>query len=227
MSSEWLALGVSLRVSMAAAVVAAAAGVVLLYALMSGAGSPWRRVARAVLLGSRLLPAPVILVLAGVVWATPDSPFARAHQWFWGEALVLSEPLLLMGGILVAIPIIVRSGWKAVQDLEPAPYEAARTLGVSERRLFLPALRDTGWALPRASLRAFLMVLGQIGLAMLIASRLGEGVMGGEVLRAVKQQSTATWALILVCGVVVLLCAGGWLLSRQDESVGRTPGDSA
>jgi ABC-type molybdate transport system permease subunit len=224
MSSEWLALGVSLRVSMAAVVVAAAAGVVLLYGLMSGAGSSWRRAAKVVLLASGLLPAPVILVLAGVVWATPDSPFARAHEWFWGEALVLSEPLLLMGGILAAVPVVVRSGWQAVQALDPEPYEAARTFGLAERRLFVPSLRATGWAFPRASLRAFLMVLGQIALAMLIASRLGEGVTGGAVLRAVEQQSTGAWALILVCGVVVLTCAGGWLLARHDDSNSRTPG---
>lgn len=206
----WDALLLSLRVAGLATVVAVCTGV-LAAAILSRWKHPISGLIDALINLPLVLPPTVLGYYLLVAWG------ARSPLGVWLESLGI--PLVftwrgaVMAAAMVATPLVVQSAKAALEAVDPALLDVARTLGRSEPAIFLTITLPIAWrgVLAGATL-AFARALGEFGATLMVAGNIPgrtqtlplaiyDAVQSGDRARA------NLLALGLTCTAIVLLIA--------------------
>ncbi|NTU89731.1 MAG: molybdate ABC transporter permease subunit [Actinobacteria bacterium] len=93
-------------------------------------------------------------------------------RWLIGHGieLVFSWPAAVVAAIVVAFPLMYRTARGAFEALDPAMTDAARTLGWSEKRIFLQLMVPLGWpSIAAGTVLAFARAMGEFGATLFVA----------------------------------------------------------
>ncbi len=143
----------------------------------------------------------------------------------WDIDLVFAWPAVVVALGVMAFPLFVRTVRAAIEEVDPALEQTARTLGAGEWRVFrtvtLPLSRR-GWI--AGTLLAFARALGEFGATIMVA-----GVIPGRTMTlstAIYQdillgKDGEAWQLAAVVGAMAF--AALWLGERIQKRKGNTP----
>jgi molybdate transport system permease protein len=168
---DWFPLWLSLRVASLATVISLVLGLAAAYVL---ANYEFR--------GKELLDAlftlpivlpPTVLGYYLLVLLGRESFLGRWHERFWGAPLVFTWQAAVVAAIVHSFPLLVKSARAALESVDQAYVQAARTLGAPEWRVFLrvtlPLARRSILA---ATVFAFARSLGDFGVTIMIAGNI-------------------------------------------------------
>ena len=164
------AFRVSLGCAFAAALIAAALGLLVAW-VMVRQDFPGRKILDALI----DLPFALPTAVAGIVLTTLYAPNGWLGRWFapWGIKIAFTPLGIVAALIFIGLPFVVRTVQPVLQELDPAQEEAAASLGAGRGHTFLrvvlpnilPALL-TGFAL------AFARGVGEYGSVIFIAGNM-------------------------------------------------------
>lgn len=93
-------------------------------------------------------------------------------RWFneVGFPLVFSWPATVIAAVVVAFPLMYRSGRGAFESLDPNMMDAARTLGWKESRIFFQLMLPLSWSsIAAGTVLSFARALGEYGATLFLA----------------------------------------------------------
>jgi tungstate transport system permease protein len=195
----WHIIGVSLRVSVSAILIAApfaiAAGVVLALRRFPG-----RRVL-IVLLQSLLAFPTVVVGLVLYLMLSRQGPFGDLGLLFTTQAMII-------GQVIIAAPVLAAFTLAAVQGADPRAHETAIVLGASRLRAALTVLREVRFALVAAVCAGFGRVISEIGCALLVGGNIA-GLTRNIPTAIALETSKGEFAQGIALGIVLLTLAIG------------------
>lgn len=87
-----------------------------------------------------------------------------------GFPLIFSWPATVIAAVVVAFPLMYRSALGAFENLDPNMLDAARTLGWSNRRIFVRLMLPLSWSsIAAGTVLAFARALGEFGATLFLA----------------------------------------------------------
>ena len=90
-----------------------------------------------------------------------------------GVVIVFSWPATVIAATIVAFPLMYRTALGALDQVNPALAEAARTLGASEPRVFLRILVPLAWpGIVAGAVLSFARALGEFGATLMLAGNI-------------------------------------------------------
>ncbi|MDR1014637.1 MAG: molybdate ABC transporter permease subunit [Coriobacteriales bacterium] len=106
----------------------------------------------------------LLLVLFGN--STPVGRWLLGH----GIELIFSWPAAVLAAVVVSFPLMYRTARGAFEGLDPSLGDAARTLGWSERRIFLSLTMPLSWpSIAAGTVLAFARAMGEFGATLFVA----------------------------------------------------------
>lgn len=167
--------------------------------LLSGDAALWQIIwvsLKTSLIGLTL--ATPLALLAGYVIATRDFSGRRIAIWLTQAALsaptvliglllylvlsrrgllgglhwLFSQPGLIAGQVLIALPLLVALTLAAVQACDPRIAETAITLGASRRRVMMTVLHEVRFGVMAAVINGFGRVISEVGCAMMVGGNI-------------------------------------------------------
>ncbi|MDR2197574.1 MAG: molybdate ABC transporter permease subunit [Coriobacteriales bacterium] len=140
-----------------------------------------------------------------------------------GIELVFSWPAAVLAAIVVSFPLMYRTARGAFEALDPALGDAARTLGWSERRIFLRLTMPLAWpSVAAGTVLAFARAMGEFGATLFVAGNY-PGVtqtmpiaiyfqwMGGH------PQVAAFWVVVVILISFVVILLINWYAARTQR----------
>lgn len=125
----------SLRVALAASVLAFAAGIPLAWALARGR-LPGKDLFGVLLLLPMVLP-PTVLGYYLLLVIGRRGPVGRLVEAVFGDSLVFTPYAAVLASFVAAFPFLVRAAQAGFEDVDPELEDVARTFGYSEQQIFL------------------------------------------------------------------------------------------
>lgn len=87
-----------------------------------------------------------------------------------GFPLIFSWPATVIAAVVVAFPLMYRSALGAFQNLDPNLLNSARTLGWSNKRIFIKLMLPLSWSsIAAGTVLAFARALGEFGATLFLA----------------------------------------------------------
>lgn len=173
------ALGLSLELALAMALINAVMGTLIAYVLVR-----YRFAGRTLLNLVIDLPFAVPTLVAGLMLVEllgPRTPIGSLAQMA-GIRLVYAKPAMLMALLFVTLPFVIRSVEPVLMELDPAEEQAAYTLGASPlytfRRVVLPALFPSVLS---GALLSFSRALGEFGSIVVVAGNIPRRTLSASV----------------------------------------------
>ena len=163
-------LWVSLRTVLAATVLT------FLLGLSAGAWrarrtNQWWSVADGVMLLPLVLPPTVVGFILLVLFGR-TGPLGRLLWWF-DTTVVFSWSATVLTATVVAFPLMYLGTRGALELIDPAMLEAARTLGASEMEVFLRVALPLAWpGILAGTVLAFARALGEFGATLMLAGNI-------------------------------------------------------
>ncbi len=168
---DWFPLWLSLKVAVIATAVSLVVGLGLAYA-MARYRFRGRNILDAVVTLPIVLP-PTVLGYYLLVLLGRNTMLGRAFEAAFGFPLVFTWQAAVVAATIHSIPLLVKSARAAFESVDRNMENAARTLGVSEWRIFfrvtLPLARRSIMA---ATVFAFARALGDFGVTIMIAGNI-------------------------------------------------------
>ncbi len=169
--SDWSPLFLSLRVALAATLIASSLGIALAY-LLAKTRFRGRALLEAIVTLPIVLP-PTVLGYYLLTVLGARSPIGRAWEDAFGQPLVFTVTAAIVAASISALPFCVRTARAAIEDVDPRMEAIARVSGLSEPRV---ALRVT-LPLARRGIAAgialaFARALGDFGATVMIAGNI-------------------------------------------------------
>jgi tungstate transport system permease protein len=159
----WQIIGVSLKVSTLAMLIAAAPAIAIGYAL---ATSTFRGRTTLIWLNQGLLAAPTVVIgLMLYLLLSRQGPFGSLHLLFTRKAMVL-------GQVAIAMPVLVAFTLSAVQGADPRARETAVSLGASRARTAWTLLSEVRFGVMAAVFSAFGRVISEIGCSLMVGGNI-------------------------------------------------------
>ena len=96
----------------------------------------------------------------------------KLGQWFIdiGFPLIFSWQATVIAAVVVAFPLMYRSARGAFENLDPNMLDAARTLGWSNRKIFIRLMMPLSWSsIAAGTVLAFARALGEFGATLFLA----------------------------------------------------------
>lgn len=91
----------------------------------------------------------------------------------WGIEVVFSRLGMVIAATVVAFPIMYRTARGALEDLDPDLIAAARTLGLSENKIFYGIMLPNCWrSIMAGVVLAFARALGEFGATIMLAGNI-------------------------------------------------------
>ena len=91
----------------------------------------------------------------------------------FGATIVFSWPATVIAGAVVAFPLMYLTSRAALEQMEPALLQAARTLGASEWRVFREIALPLAWpGVLAGTILSFARALGEFGATLMIAGNI-------------------------------------------------------
>lgn len=211
---DWFPLWLSLRVAALSTLLAVALGLWLAYwlAFRQFRGKEFLD---AFVTLPLVLP-PTVLGYYLLVILGRTSPVGRLFEWVTGSPLVFTWKAAVIAALVHSLPLLVKSARAALESVDASYGRAARSLGVSEWRIFsgvtIPLVQRPILA---ATALAFARALGDFGITMMIAGNIpgSTQTMAVAIYDAVESGDGAlARTLVLVISGVALLIL--WLANR-------------
>ena len=143
----------------------------------------------------------------------------------WDIRLVFTWKAAVIAAVVVSLPLMYRTARGAFEQLNPDIVNAARTLGVSEWRIFWHILLPNARAGILAGLvLSFTRALGEFGATIMVAGNI-PGVtqtMSTAIYAAVQANDydlAGRWALIIAAISLVFVVLLNWWTSRQARGI--------
>ena len=143
----------------------------------------------------------------------------------WDIHMVFSWKAAAIAAVVVSLPLMYRTARGAFEQLNPDIVNAARTLGVSECRIFWHILLPNARAGILAGLvLSFTRALGEFGATIMVAGNI-PGVtqtMSTAIYAAVQANDydlAGRWALIIAAISLVFVVLLNWWTSRQTRGI--------
>ncbi|OMH29065.1 ABC transporter permease [Motiliproteus sp. MSK22-1] len=122
--------------------------------------------------------------------------------------LLFTEPAMILGQILIALPLLVAMGLAAFEGADRRAWETTRTLGAGPVRAMLTLMYEVRFGLAAAGTAAYGRIISEVGCAMMV---------GGNILNYTRTIPTAIaletskgeFAQGIALGMVLLLLALG------------------
>ncbi|SHH66584.1 molybdate transport system permease protein [Sporobacter termitidis DSM 10068] len=166
LSPAWI----SVKVTLVATVVNFFLGIAIAWGMTKHRGK-WQGLLDGVLTLPLVLPPTVagfaLLMLIGI-----HGPVGRLLGLF-GVKIIFTWYAAALASILVAFPLMYRTARGAFEQIDPNILNAARTLGVSERRIFWRVAVPLAWpGIAAATALCFARSLGEFGATMMVAGNI-------------------------------------------------------
>lgn len=159
----WTIVGISLKVSISALILATPFAVALGFWVASNR-FPGRRVVMVLLQG--LLSFPTVVVgLILYLLLSRSGPLGAWHLLFTQEAMIL-------GQAIIAFPVLAAFTLAAVQGADPRLRETARSLGAGPLRSAVTTLHEVRFAVIAGVLNGFGRVISEVGCAMMVGGNI-------------------------------------------------------
>ncbi len=206
MSLDLGPLVLSLKVATMATVIAAIFGIAVA-ALLAHVRFRGRDVVDVLITAPMVLP-PTVLGYYLLVALGRRSLLGHAFESAFGTSIVFTQSGAVVAATVGAVPLVVKSGRAALEQVDPTLIRAARTLGAGPLRAFLTVeLRLAARGVVAAVMLAFARALGDFGVTLMVA-----GDIPGETQTASLaiydsiqgQKDEAALGLVLALAVVAL-----------------------
>lgn len=211
----WQVIGVSLKTTLAALVIATPIAVVAGYGLASHF-FPGRRIVIWLVQASLSLPTVLIGLLLYLL-LTRQGPLGGLHWLF-------SQSGIIAGQVLIALPVLVAFSLAATQAADPRIAETAVTLGASRWGTMRTVLHEVRFGIMAAVISGFGRIISEVGCAIMIG-----GNIAGETrtmttaiaLQTSKGEFAQGIALGIVLITIALLVNAGLVLAQGDARTAR------
>lgn len=168
---DWSPLWLSLRVALSATLITAVLGVAFAYLLAKG-----RFRGRGLLEAVASLPIVLPPTVLGYYLLTVigrRGPIGQAYESVVGHPLVFTAEGAVIAASVAAFPFCLRAARAAIADVDPRYEHAARTMGLSERRIaFLVTLPLARSGILAGITLAFARALGDFGTTLMVAGNI-------------------------------------------------------
>lgn len=212
----WHIVWVSLKTSIIGLVLAAPVAVLLGYAIASYR-FPGRRIA--IWLAQAALSLPTVLIgLLLYLLLSRQGPWGGLHWLF-------TQPGIIFGQVLIAMPVLVAFTLAAVQGADPRFAETAIAHGASGWRVMLTVLHEVRFGVMAAVISGFGRVISEVGCALMVGGNIaGETrtITTAIALETSKGEFAQGIALGIVLVAIALLMNGALMLLQGDAHAARS-----
>ncbi len=212
----WLIIWISLKTSVIGLLLATPIAVVAGYAIASYR-FPGRRLV--IWLAQAALSLPTVLIgLLLYLLLSRHGPWGGLHWLF-------SQPGIIAGQVVIAMPVLVAFTLAAVQAADPRYAETALAHGASGWRVMRTLLYEVRFGVMAAVISGFGRVISEVGCAMMVGGNIaGETrtITTAIALETSKGEFAQGIALGIVLIVVALLMNGALLLLQGDAHAARS-----
>ncbi|WP_394820628.1 molybdate ABC transporter permease subunit [Pendulispora albinea] len=164
-------LALSLFVATVSTLVAAVAGLAIA-ALLATRRFPGRALLDVIITLPMVMP-PTVLGYYLLVLLGRKSAIGHVYETLTGSSIVFTRTGAVCAAAVGALPIVVKSGRAALEEIDPRLIFAARTLGASPWRAFFTVrLPLAARGIIAASMLAFARALGDFGVTLMVAGNI-------------------------------------------------------
>jgi len=214
----WAIIWVSLKTSVLGLLLAAPPAILLGYVI---AMYRFRGRRIAIWLAQAALSLPTVLI--GLLLYLLLSRSGPLGDFRW----LFSQPGIVFGQLVVALPVLLAFTLAAVQALDPRYAETAVALGASRRQVMLRVLYEGRFGVMAAVLSGFGRVISEVGCALMVGGNI-EGqtrtITTAIALETSKGEFAQGIALGIVLVTLALLMNGALMLLQGDAHVARNRG---
>jgi tungstate transport system permease protein len=211
----WRIIWITLKTSMIGLLLATPVAVVTGYAI-AGHRFPGRRIA--IWLSQAALSLPTVLIgLLLYLLLSRHGPMGSL-QWLF------SQPGIIAGQFVVALPVLVAFTLAAVQAADPRFAETAIALGASRGRVMMTLLYEVRFGVMAAVISGFGRVISEVGCALMVGGNIeGETrtITTAIALETSKGEFAQGIALGIVLVTLALLMNGALILLQGDAHSAR------
>lgn len=207
----WNIIWVSLKTSLVGLALATPPAVALGY-LVAMHRFPGRRVA--VWLAQAALSLPTVLIGLLLYLLLSRHGALGALQWLF------SQPGIVFGQFVIAVPVLVAFTLAAVQAADPRYFETAITLGASRWRAMATLLYEVRFGVMAAVISGFGRVISEVGCALMVGGNI-EGQTRTITTAIALETSKGEFAQGIALGIVLVsiaLLMNGALMLLQGEA---------
>jgi len=164
-------LALSLFVAAASTLLAAVVGLAMA-TLLATKRFPGRSLLDVLVTVPMVMP-PTVLGYYLLVLLGRRGPIGQAFEAITGSSIVFTRTGAVVAAAVGALPIVIKSGRAALEDVDPRLVFAARTLGASAWRAFLTVrLPLAARGIIAALMLAFARALGDFGVTLMVAGNI-------------------------------------------------------
>ncbi|WP_394849288.1 molybdate ABC transporter permease subunit [Pendulispora brunnea] len=164
-------LALSLLVATASTLLAAVVGLAMA-TLLATKRFPGRALLDVLVTVPMVMP-PTVLGYYLLVLLGRRGPIGQAFEALTGSTIVFTRTGAVVAAAVGALPIVIKSGRAALEDVDPRLVFAARTLGASSWRAFLTVrLPLAARGIVAALMLAFARALGDFGVTLMVAGNI-------------------------------------------------------
>lgn len=196
---EWFPLALSFQIAAAATAIAAVIGVAFA-ALLANVRFPGRDWLDVLLTAPMVLP-PTVLGYYLLVAIGRKSAIGSAFESIFGSPIVFTRTGAVVAATVGALPLVVKFGRAALEEVDVTLIRAARTLGASPWRAFFTIqLPLATRGIVAALMLAFAKSLGDFGVTLMVAGDIpGETQTASLAIYDAIQAQNDNEALGMVC----------------------------
>jgi tungstate transport system permease protein len=211
----WRIIWISLKTSMLALVLAAPLAVGLGYAIASSR-FPGRRAVIWLVQATLSLPTVLVGLLLYML-------LSRHGPW-GGMHLLFTQPGVMLGQFVIALPVLVAFTLAAVQAADPRYADTALALGASRWRTMASVLHEVRFGVMAAVISGFGRVISEVGCALMVGGNIaGETrtITTAIALETSKGDFAQGIALGMVLVTLALLMNGALMFLQGDAHAAR------
>jgi molybdate transport system permease protein len=177
-----------------------------------------------VLFTAPLVMPPTVLGYYVLVALGRTSVLGQGFHALTGSSIVFTKAGAVLAATLGALPIVVKSGRAALEDVDEAFVLAARTLGATRLRALLTVqLPLAARGIVAALMLAFARSLGDFGVTLMVAGNIPgetrtEALAIYDALQAHRDEDAKVGVLVLTFSVIALLYVVGKLTAKRREN---------
>ena len=193
----WFIVWTSLRISIAATLIAVVVGVPIGY-IVASASFPGRRALISFMNTLQSLPTVVIgLIFYGLL--SRSGPFGSAGLLYTLWAIIIGEAVLIL-------PIMSAYTLAAVTDIDPRFRKTARSLGVGRFRESWIVAREARFGIAASVIAGFGRAIGEVGVAMMLGGNIA-GFTRTITTAIALEHNKGNFALGLALGAILFCIA--------------------
>lgn len=212
-------LWISLKTASVATLITFVAGLLVAYWMAEYRGK-WKGLLDGVFILPLVLPPTVVGFLLLLLFGR-NGPLGKLLLQL-GTTIIFSWPATVLAAVIVAFPMMYKTAKGAFEQIDRNIVNAARTLGVSNWKVFLKVSLPLCWpGIMAGGILAFARALGEFGATIMIAGNIPEktqtiplaiyfAVEGGD------EQRAYLWvAIIIAITLLVIFIMNYWLEHQQ------------